>query len=111
MVAAHLGGNPGALAVIYDRYADSLHDTARAMLSDAHDAEDMTHDVFVIASQRLDQLRDPDRLRPWLFAVLRNEVYKRSKRRTRVRPTDLDGVAELEAPIDPYAEGADVERA
>jgi DNA-directed RNA polymerase specialized sigma24 family protein len=37
------------------------------------------HDVILIAAERLGQLRDPDRLKPWLFAILRNEVYRRKK--------------------------------
>ncbi|MGB0111871.1 MAG: sigma-70 family RNA polymerase sigma factor [Ilumatobacteraceae bacterium] len=113
LVAAHLDGDPSALAAMYDRFGASLHDTARAMLSDAHEAEDLTHDVFVIAAERLDQLRDPDRLRAWLFAILRNEVYRRTRRRHRVAPTDphTAAVADMAAPDDPHAEGADVELA
>lgn len=112
LVAAHVGGDRAALAAIYDRYADALHDTAAAMLADRHDAEDLTHDVFVIASSRLDQLRDPTRLKPWLFAVLRHEVYRRTRRRGRERPTDLSvaGATEVTAPTDPFADGADAER-
>ena len=83
LVAAHLDGDPSALGAIYDRYADSLHDTATAMLSDRHEAEDLTHDVFVVAADRLDQLRNPERLRSWMFSILRHEVYRRSKRRRR----------------------------
>lgn len=113
LVAAHLAGDPTALAAMYDRFHATLYDTARAMLSDAHDAEDATHDVFLIASQKLDQLRDPSRLRPWLFAILRNEVYRRTDRRRRTRPTDFNAptAVEMSAPEDPHAEAADIERA
>ena len=112
LVAAHLSGDPAAFAAIYDRYADPLHDTAAAMLSDRHDAEDMTHDVFVIAAGQLGRLRDPDRLRPWLFSILRHEVYRRSKRRSRVRATDLsESAVDMSAPPDPHADAADLERA
>lgn len=113
LVAAHLGGDRSALAAIYDRYADPLYDTAAAMLSDRHDAEDLTHDVFVVAARRLDQLRDPERLRPWLFSILRHEVYRRSKRRRTIRPTDLtdSGVGDVSAPLDPLAEAGGVEAA
>lgn len=113
LVAAHLGGDRSALAAIYDRYADRLYDTAAAMLSDRHDAEDLAHDVFVVAAGRLDQLRDPERLKPWLFAILRHEVYRRTKRRSRVRPVDFteDGVGEMAAAHDPLAEAGGVEEA
>jgi RNA polymerase sigma factor (sigma-70 family) len=97
LVAAHLSGDRSALAAIYDRYADPLYDTAAAMLADRHEAEDLTHDVFVTASRKLAQLRQPERLRAWLFAVLRNEVYRRSSKRSRVQPVDpaASGMAEM----------------
>ena len=77
LVTSYLDGAPDALAAIYDRYADSLHDTAAVMTRSRHDAADLTQDVFVRAAERLGQLRDRSRLKPWLFAVLRNEVYRR----------------------------------
>lgn len=89
LVAGHLAGDPAALAGIYDRFADSLYDTATAMLRSRDDAADVMQDVFLIAASKLDQLRDPDRLKPWLFAILRNEVYRRTKQRKRSVPTDF----------------------
>lgn len=110
LVAAHLAGDRGALAGIYDRYSAALYDTAAAMLHDRHEAGDVMQDVFVMAAQKLGQLRDPERLKPWLFAILRNEVYRRTKRRSRTRPTDFSGqgVAEVAAPVDPAAEASSI---
>ena len=107
LVSAHLSGDRTALATIYDRYAPGLYDTARAMLSDRHDASDMVQDVFVIAAERLDQLREPDRLKPWLYAVLRNEVYRRTKKRKRAVPTDFQSetVPDVPASYDPQQAG------
>ena len=110
LVTAYLSGDRNALASIYDLYAPGLYDTAAAMLSDRHDAADMVHDVFCIAAERLNQLRDPDRLKPWLYAVLRNEVYRRTKKRKRATPTDFQSetVPDVVAAFDPNAEGAAV---
>lgn len=110
LVTAYLAGDRHALAAIYDRYADALHDTAAAMLRDRHEAADATQDVFVVAAERLRQLRDRERLKPWLFAVLRNDVFRRTKRRGRTRATDFTaiGAVEMAASPDPAAEGATV---
>lgn len=110
LVTSFLSGDRGALAGIYDRYAAGLFDTAAAMLSDRHDAADMVQDVFCIAAERLGQLRDPERLKPWLYAVLRNEVYRRTKKRRRALPTDFtaEGVPDVVAPHDPGAEGESI---
>lgn len=100
LVSAHLEGDRDALAAIYDRYGASLYDTAAAMLGDPHEAADVTQDVFLVAAERLGQLRDRSRLRAWLFAILRNEVYRRTARRKRSVPTDFaaPGVADMISP-------------
>jgi RNA polymerase sigma factor (sigma-70 family) len=110
LVSSYLAGDRSALAAIYDRYAPGLYDTARAMLSNTHDASDMVQDVFCLAAERLGQLRDPDRLKPWLYAVLRNEVYKRTKRRRRATPTDFqsENTPDVPASYDPQAPGESV---
>ncbi len=113
LVTAYLAGDRGALAGIYDRYSAGLYDTAVAMMRDRHEAADLTHDVFLIAVERLAQLREPERLKPWLYAVLRNEVYRRTKKRGRALPTDFSamGAPEVAAPIAPDAEGAAISAA
>jgi len=110
LVSSYLAGDRSALAAIYDRYAPGLYDTARAMLSNSHDASDMVQDVFCLAAERLGQLRDHDRLKPWLYAVLRNEVYKRTKRRRRATPTDFqaEGTPDVPAAYDPRGAGEGV---
>jgi len=110
LVSSYLAGDRSALAAIYDRYAPGLYDTARAMLSNSHDASDMVQDVFCLAAERLGQLRDHDRLKPWLYAVLRNEVYKRTKRRRRATPTDFqaEGTPDVPAAYDPRGAGESV---
>jgi len=107
LVIAYTAGDRGALAGIYDRFSAGLYDTAAAMLRDRHEAADAMQDVFLIAAERMGQLREPERLKPWLYAILRNEVYRRSKRRGRVLPTDFSamGAPEMTAPTAPDAEG------
>lgn len=108
LVAAHLGGDQQALAGIYDRHAAALYDTAAAMLRDRDEAADAVQDVFLVAAERMSQLREASRLRAWLFAILRNEVYRRSRQRRRMRPTDFSapGAVAVVAPDDPRAEGS-----
>lgn len=108
LVTAYLTGDRSALAGIYDRFSAGLYDTAAAMLRDRHEAADAMQDVFLIAAERLVQLREPERLKPWLYAILRNEVYRRSKKRGRALPTDFSAMgsaAEMAAPNAPDAEG------
>lgn len=73
IVAATLAGDPAALLDAYDQYAPGLYAYSRSMLSRPADAADAVQDTFVVAAAKLGGLRDPGRLRPWLFAVARNE--------------------------------------
>jgi RNA polymerase sigma factor (sigma-70 family) len=76
IVASIVAGDPGGLAAAYDRYAEPLYKYCRSMLSNPPDAAGAVRDTFVIASSRLAELRDPGRLRAWLYAVARNECLR-----------------------------------
>ncbi|MBV9384738.1 MAG: sigma-70 family RNA polymerase sigma factor, partial [Streptosporangiaceae bacterium] len=77
VVAAIVAGDPTGLAEAYDRYAAPLYAYCRTMLREPADAADAVQDTFVIAASRLSGLRDPGRLRSWLYAVARNECHRR----------------------------------
>jgi RNA polymerase sigma factor (sigma-70 family) len=47
----------------------------------------------VLAAQRAGQLRDPDRLLPWLFAIARHVCYRRLRERNREMPVDIESDA------------------
>ena len=76
-------GDQSAIGEIYDRYADRLFGFAFSMLRDREEAADAVHDVILRSSQKLDQLRDPSKLRPWLFSIARNEIASRTRQRSR----------------------------
>lgn len=76
-------GDRSAFAEIYDRYADRLHDFCVGMLRDREAAADCVQDVFVTAATKLVQLREPDRLRSWLYAIARSEALARLRDRKR----------------------------
>lgn len=77
-------GDRDAFAQVYERYADRLFDFAVGMLRNREDAADAVADSFVTMAERLEQLRDPSRLRPWLYAVVRRECLRRLSARKRV---------------------------
>ena len=75
IVEAIVDGDLSGLAAAYGEYAESLYGYCRWMLAEPEDAADAVENTFVIAAGRLDRLRDPRKLRPWLFAVARNECH------------------------------------
>jgi len=82
VVAAIVAGDPAGLAEAYDRYAAPLYNYCRTLLREPADAADAVQDSFVIAASKLSGLRDPDRLRSWLYAVARNECHRRLRQQT-----------------------------
>ena len=83
LVARVLDGDRDAFATVYDRYADRLYDFAHSMLRNREDASDAVADAFVTFAEKLPQLREADRLRPWLYAIVRTECLRRLKARGR----------------------------
>jgi RNA polymerase sigma factor (sigma-70 family) len=76
MVAGIAANDPVALGATYDHYAPGLYAYCRSLLTEPAEAADAVHDTFVIAAVRLGGLREPSRLRPWLYAVARNECHR-----------------------------------
>jgi RNA polymerase sigma factor (sigma-70 family) len=91
IVAAIVAGDPAGLAAAYDNYAAPLHAYCRSLLAEPADAADAVQDTFVIAAAKVGELRDPDRLRPWLYAVARNESHRRLRGRARFASLDEAG--------------------
>lgn len=93
MVAAMRARDPRGLTTVYDCYAGRLCNYSNAILRDPAAAQDVVHDAFLIAVERVEQLRDPTRLRPWLYAIVRNESLRHLSRRART--VDLDAAAHV----------------
>jgi RNA polymerase sigma factor (sigma-70 family) len=107
MVDAILDGQGDGLAAAYDRYAPALYGYCRSLLGGPADADDAVQDTFIIAAGALGGLREPGRLRPWLYAVARNE----SHRRLRARALPVPAAAAGESADDTVDLGTDAESA
>ena len=92
VVASIVAGDPAGLAEAYDKYARVLYGYGKTFLREPADAADVVHDTFVIAAGNLDRLRDPERLRPWLYAVTRNLCLRklRAKKAVAAEWADID---------------------
>ena len=107
IVTAIAAGDLAGLAEAYDKYAESLYGYCYVMLNEPEDAADSIQDTFVIAAARLGGLQDPRKLRPWLYAVARNECHLRLS----ATDLDLDEVDDLDGPPDGTGAGDTAEQA
>ena len=94
IVAAITAGDPAAIAMAYDRYAEALYGYSHWVLHDSAAATGALKDAFVIAVAMLSNLSEPSKLRPWLFALARNECRRRIRPASEVRYGEADAADE-----------------
>ena len=64
------------LGEAYDSFADGLYAYCRSLVREPAAAADAVRDTFVVTAFRLDELPGEGLLRPWLYAVARNECLR-----------------------------------
>ncbi|WP_181871324.1 RNA polymerase sigma factor [Sphaerisporangium album] len=77
LVEALRARDPGALAALYDDYAEGLHAYASLMLGSPDGAQVALRDTLIAAEAHIEALADPGRLRAWLYALARGESLRR----------------------------------
>jgi RNA polymerase sigma factor (sigma-70 family) len=83
LVRAAADGDRRALAAIYQLYANRLYDYCLRELADRDAAADCVQEAFCEAARDLAMLRDPAKLRPWLYGIARHQVMRRVRQRRR----------------------------
>lgn len=81
LVAAILRGDGVAFEIVMRRHNRLMFRTARAILDNEADAEDVVQDAYVKAYTRLDQFTGKARLSTWLCRIVVNEALGRLRRR------------------------------
>lgn len=71
LVAACLGGEREAFARIVERYQRLLCSLAYSATGRVSESEDAAQETFITAWSQLGELREPEKLRPWLCGILR----------------------------------------
>jgi RNA polymerase sigma-70 factor (ECF subfamily) len=98
-----------AFETLYRRHAEFAFNLAVRIQGSATDVEDVVHDAFLKAQERLQDLRDSAAFRPWLGSIVVRLVRTRLRRRkllgalglTAPDPVEIDSVAAVDA--DPEA--------
>ncbi len=107
IVERAIAGDEAAFARIVAAHHADMARIAYFVCGDLDIAEEAEQSAWTVAYRRLKDVRDPDRLRPWLMAVAANEARQiaRSRRRRTVRelavgdpeqPRDVDAAAMLD---------------
>jgi len=103
-------GKPVDMAGLVAEHGDALYRYAYRLTGSSADAEDLSQQVFLIAYQKLEQLRDAACTRSWLSVVLRH-AFLRSRRKFQAIPSanldmDMESVPdEIDATVEIDQEG------
>jgi RNA polymerase sigma factor (sigma-70 family) len=120
IIARILAGQHQAFGELVDRYLPMVRGIAYARVGNLDDADDVAQDSFVLAYQRLHQLRERAKFAGWLCAITRNVCVKQLEKRHKERagratlpreavsPPDY-AKAELIRAVRAEVEGLDVE--
>ncbi len=81
---------PSAMVQLVADHHQELYRYAYRLSGSVSDAEDLTQQVFLIAQQKLGQVRDAGSVRGWLFTVLRNCYLKARGKRLALPIADFD---------------------
>ena len=92
-LASAAAGDEAAFARIVARYQEELFSIAVLVTRDRSLAEDAVQSAWAIAWRKLDTIRSPERLRPWLVSVTVNECKQQLRKRR--KHADLEFIADL----------------
>ncbi|MHB8865106.1 MAG: RNA polymerase sigma factor [Pirellulaceae bacterium] len=103
--------SPGSLTIqqVIDLYHASVYRYAYRLTGHVADAEDLAQQTFLIAQQKLGQVRDANKADRWLFAVVRSCFSKSRRRRRPTCAANLDLNMDAVAVEPPAAESIDRE--
>jgi RNA polymerase sigma-70 factor (ECF subfamily) len=65
----------------WNQFSDQIQGFFAKRVNDSSVAEDLRQEVFLKIHASLDQLKDSDKLRPWIFAIARNILHDYHKSR------------------------------
>lgn len=106
LVALGCKGETQALEILYRRHAAFAIHLATRIEGSARDVEDIAHDAFLRAFERLNDLTDRGAFRSWLGAIVVHAVRSRMRRGRLMsvlglgkssEPVDLDAIASSDA--------------
>jgi RNA polymerase sigma-70 factor, ECF subfamily len=83
-------GDEAARRALYEKHAPWVSGLAARMLRNRDEAADVLQDVFVIAFERLDTLREPAAFRAWLARITTSLVRRRRLKKRFLRVLGLD---------------------
>lgn len=90
-------GDAAARAWLYEQYSKAMFNICMRMASDRSAAEDLLQDAFIIAFNKLHQLKQPEQFGGWLKRIVVNECIRYTKKKVQwqdLETTNLNSLTE-----------------
>jgi len=107
LVSASQAGDRDAFGRIVERYQRLLCSLAYAATGRVSESEDLAQEAFIEAWKHMGDLREPEKLRPWLCGIVRHRIGRlhRTDGREPVRQAgELDDAADISTQDEPAVE-------
>jgi RNA polymerase sigma-70 factor (ECF subfamily) len=75
-----LAGSPEAFDRFVDAYNSKIFRYTYSMCRQREDAEEVAQETLMKVFQNLDQLQDPERLKPWIFRIAKNACFMKRRK-------------------------------
>lgn len=75
-----LAGSPEAFERFVDVFRSKIFQYSLMMCGHREDAEEVAQDTLLKVFENFDQLRDPERVRAWVFRIARNACYMKRRK-------------------------------
>lgn len=88
-------GDAAAQAWLYQQYSKAMFNICIRMTATRNDAEDLLQDAFIIAFNKINQLKDADQFGGWIKRIVINECIKYTKKTIVVQDVDEGMVVDI----------------
>ena len=96
VVAGIRAGRAALQDVLYQRYAFKIYRKCRTMVRDKDLALDLTHDIFLKVTTKLEQFKGASDLSFWIYSITYNHCISYLKKAKRLRFDPIEGSVEPE---------------
>jgi RNA polymerase sigma-70 factor, ECF subfamily len=107
LVRCLLTGNEEAFTQFVNAYHARLSQCSFLMCGQREDAEDVAQETLMKVFQSIDRLRDPDRLKAWVFRIAKNECLMK-RRKSQFAPQTELSLDELRPKLDGTMAGIEI---
>jgi len=88
---------------VWEEFSSNLKGFIRKRVQDERDTEDIMQDVFLKIHNKIDSLKDENKLATWVYQITRNAIIDYYRHQSRVSETNLElpeEIEDLDSPVE-----------